>query len=155
MLGSSAAPSSTPAGDHSRGLGRVSQFLGKLQLRKRVAGGIRQLAEQTAQSISKYAVPSQQTVHEPVCMHQSLFVHMGCFTQPAVHSPVCMHCAHHIHTCCLSLRLTQLMATCGCSPHGAAYRLQGRPLCECKAAAHTCSVVPTLLYMLVALLTLL
>ena len=44
---------STPTGDPSKKLGRVSQFLGKLQLRKRVAGGIRQLAEQTAQSISK------------------------------------------------------------------------------------------------------
>lgn len=46
-------PSSAPAADPTKKLGRVSQFLGKLQLRKRVAGGIRQLAEQTAQSISK------------------------------------------------------------------------------------------------------
>jgi len=45
----------TSADDPTKKLGRVSQFLGKLQLRKRVAGGIRQLAEQTAQSISKYA----------------------------------------------------------------------------------------------------
>lgn len=49
-LGSTANSASDP----SKKLGRVSQFLGKLQLRKRVAGGIRQLAEQTAQSISKY-----------------------------------------------------------------------------------------------------
>ncbi|DBA92750.1 TPA: hypothetical protein ACH3X1_002948 [Trebouxia sp. C0004] len=54
-LGSSPVLSSTPTGadDPTKKLGRVSQFLGKLQLRKRVAGGIRQLAEQTAQSISK------------------------------------------------------------------------------------------------------
>jgi len=45
----------TSADDPTKKLGRVSQFLGKLQLRKRVAGGIRQLAEQTAHSISKYA----------------------------------------------------------------------------------------------------
>ena len=48
-------PGTIPAADPAKKLGRVSQFLGKLQLRKRVAGGIRQLAEQTAQSISKYA----------------------------------------------------------------------------------------------------
>ena len=53
-LGSSPALSSTPSSDPSKKLGRVSQFLGKLHLRKRVAGGIRQFAEQTAQSISKY-----------------------------------------------------------------------------------------------------
>ncbi|KAL0038199.1 hypothetical protein WJX79_007719 [Trebouxia sp. C0005] len=54
-LGSSPVLSSTPTStdDPAKKLGRVSQFLGKLQLRKRVAGGIRQLAEQTAQSISK------------------------------------------------------------------------------------------------------
>lgn len=62
-LGSGVAPSSAPAGDPSKKLGRVSQFLGKLQLRKRVAGGIRQLAEQTAQSISKYVLHLQQIVH--------------------------------------------------------------------------------------------
>ena len=57
VLGSSPVVGSTPtsAADPSKKLGRVSQFLGKLQLRRRVAGGIRQLAEQTAQSISKYA----------------------------------------------------------------------------------------------------
>ena len=44
---------SVPPSDPTAKLSRVSQFLGKLQLRKRVAGGIRQLAEQTAQSISK------------------------------------------------------------------------------------------------------
>lgn len=54
------AAESSSAGSHAGSvpaneakLSRVSQFLGKLQLRKRVAGGIRQLAEQTAQSISK------------------------------------------------------------------------------------------------------
>lgn len=67
-LGSSAAPSSAPASDPSKKLGRVSQFLGKLQLRRRVAGGIRQLAEQTAQSISKYVHPFRQTDNSISCL---------------------------------------------------------------------------------------
>ena len=50
----------------------MSQFLGKLQLRKRVAGGIRQLAEQTAQSISKYVLSSSADRALFLSRHQAL-----------------------------------------------------------------------------------
>lgn len=68
--------SSAPGADPTKKLGRVSQFLGKLQLRKRVAGGIRQLAEQTAQSISKYALFPSVCTTQP-CLH-ALLLRCGC-----------------------------------------------------------------------------
>ncbi len=82
VLGSSPAMGSTPTSvsDPSKKLGRVSQFLGKLQLRRRVAGGIRQLAEQTAQSISKYVLQCSPLLCSTYALGPALALPMGANT---------------------------------------------------------------------------